>query len=105
MASKRTCELYGIEVSPDLVSAATDSVIDEVTAWQGRPLDATYAGVFFDALRVKIRDEGLVRNKSVYLAVGTRVLRIRTRVALSHGAEHGGRGIDNAEASPFATLA
>ena len=63
-------ELYGIEVSPDLVSAVTDQVIDEVTAWQARPLEATYAIVFFDALRVKIRDEGLVRNKAVYLAIG-----------------------------------
>jgi putative transposase len=63
-------ELYGIEVSPDLVSAVTDQVIDEVTAWQSRPLEASYAIVFFDALRVKIRDEGLVRNKAVYLAIG-----------------------------------
>jgi len=63
-------ELYGLEVSPDLVSAVTDSVLDEVTAWQARPLEATYAVVFFDALRVKIRDEGLVRNKAVYLAIG-----------------------------------
>ena len=65
-------ELYGIEVSPDLVSAVTDSVIDEVTTWQSRPLEPTYAIVFFDALRVKIRDEGLVRNKAVYLAIGIR---------------------------------
>lgn len=65
-------ELYGVEVSPDLVSAVTDSVLDEVTAWQNRPLDPTYAIVFFDALRVKIRDEGLVRNKAVYLAIGIR---------------------------------
>jgi putative transposase len=65
-------ELYGIEVSPDLVSAVTDSVIDEVNAWQSRPLEPTYAIVFFDALRVKIRDEGLVRNKAVYLAIGMR---------------------------------
>jgi putative transposase len=63
-------ELYGIEISPDLVSAVTDSVIDEVSAWQARPLDPSYAIVFFDALRVKIRDEGLVRNKAVYLAIG-----------------------------------
>lgn len=63
-------ELYGIEISPDLVSAVTDSVIEEVTAWQARPLDPTYAIVFFDALRVKIRDEGLVKNKAVYLAIG-----------------------------------
>ena len=65
-------ELYGIDVSPDLVSAVTDSVIDEVSAWQSRPLEPTYAIVFFDALRVKIRDEGLVQNKSVYLALGVR---------------------------------
>ncbi len=65
-------EIYGIEISPDLVSAVTDAVIDEVTAWQARPLDASYAIVFFDALRVKIRDEGLVKNKAVYLAIGMR---------------------------------
>lgn len=63
-------EIYGIEVSPELVSAVTDSVIEEVTAWQNRPLEPTYAIVYFDALRVKIRDEGLVRNKAVYLAIG-----------------------------------
>ena len=63
-------ELYGVSISPDLVSTVTDSVIDEVRAWQSRPLDSTYAIVFFDALRVKIRDEGLVRNKAVYLAIG-----------------------------------
>jgi putative transposase len=65
-------ELYGLDVSPDRVSAVTASVIDEVTAWQNRPLEPTYAIVFFDALRVKIRDEGLVRNKAVYLAIGVR---------------------------------
>jgi len=63
-------ELYGIEVSPDLVSAVTDQVLEEVAAWQSRPLEASYAIVFFDALRVKIRDEGLVRNKAVCLAIG-----------------------------------
>ena len=65
-------ELYGVTISPDLVSAVTDSVIDEVRAWQSRPLESTYAIVFFDALRVKIRDEGLVRHKAVYLAIGVR---------------------------------
>ena len=62
-------ELYGVTISPDLVSVVTDSVIDEVRAWQ---LESVYAVVFFDALRVKIRDEGLVRNKAVYLAIGMR---------------------------------
>jgi len=65
-------ELYGLTISPDLVSAVTDAVHDEVNAWQSRPLEATYAIVFFDALRVKIRDEGAVRNKAVYLAIGMR---------------------------------
>ena len=65
-------ELYGIEISPDLVSAVTDAVIDEVTAWQARPLEPCYALVFFDALRVKIRDEGLVRNKAAHIAHGVR---------------------------------
>jgi putative transposase len=63
-------ELYGIEISPELVSAVTDAVLEEVMAWQNRPLEPTYAIVYFDALRVKIRDEGLVRNKAVYLAIG-----------------------------------
>ncbi|MDE1180110.1 IS256 family transposase [Paraburkholderia sp.] len=63
-------ELYGLEISPELVSAVTDAVLDEVRAWQERPLDPVYALVYFDALRVKIRDEGLVRNKAVYLAIG-----------------------------------
>lgn len=65
-------ELYGIDVSPDLVSAVTDAVLDEVAAWQNRPLEAVYPLVFFDAIRVKIRDEGLVRNKAVHIALGVR---------------------------------
>jgi putative transposase len=65
-------ELYGIEISPELVSAVTDAVLDEVTQWQNRPLESVYAIVFFDALRVKIRDEGTVKNKAVYLAIGVR---------------------------------
>ena len=63
-------ELYGIGVSAALVSAITDAVLEEVNAWQNRPLEPVYAIVYFDALRVKIRDEGLVRNKAVYLAIG-----------------------------------
>ncbi len=65
-------DLYGIDASPDLVSAVTDAVLDEVAAWQARPLEAAYPLVFFDALRVKIRDEGLVRNKAVHIALGIR---------------------------------
>jgi putative transposase len=65
-------ELYGIEVSPDLISRVTDAVLEEVREWQNRPLDPVYPVVFFDALRVKIRDEGLVRNKAVHIALGVR---------------------------------
>ena len=65
-------ELYDIDVSPDLVSAVTDAVLDEVSTWQNRPLEAVYPLVFFDALRVKVRDEGLVRNKAVHIALGVR---------------------------------
>ena len=63
-------ELYGIEASPQLISTVTDAVLEEVGRWQNRPLDALYALVFFDAIRVKTRDEGTVRNKAVYLAIG-----------------------------------
>ncbi len=63
-------ELYGLEVSPDLISTITDEVMAEVAEWQARPLDAMYPIVYFDALRLKIRDEGTVRNKAVYLALG-----------------------------------
>jgi putative transposase len=51
----------------------TDAVLEEVSEWQNRPLESGYAVVFFDALRVKIRDEGTVRNKAIYLAVGVRM--------------------------------
>ena len=62
-------EMYGVEVSPDLISTVTDAVIAEVTAWQARPLEPMYPVVFFDAVRVKIRDEAVVRSKAVYLAL------------------------------------
>jgi putative transposase len=65
-------ELYGIEVSPDLISAVTDAVLEEVAAWQARPLEPVYPIVFFDALRIKVRDEGVVRNKAVHIALGVR---------------------------------
>ncbi|WP_150288219.1 IS256 family transposase [Rhabdaerophilum calidifontis] len=63
-------ELYGLDVSPDLISTVTDAVMETVAEWQNRPLETSYPLVFFDAMRVKIRDEGLVRNKAVYLALG-----------------------------------
>jgi putative transposase len=65
-------ELYGVDVSPDLISTVTDAVLDEITTWQARPLEPVYPLVFFDALRVKVRDEGMVRNKAVHVALGVR---------------------------------
>jgi len=61
---------YKVEVSADLISTVTDSVKEDVVEWQNRPLEKMYPIVFFDALRVKIRDEGTVKNKAVYLALG-----------------------------------
>ena len=63
-------ELYGVEVSAQLISTVTDAVLEEVGAWQNRPLETMYPLVFFDCLRLKIRDEGSVRNKALYLAIG-----------------------------------
>src|SRR3954464_1015157 len=63
-------ELYGAEVSPTLISTVTDAVSAEAAEWQSRPLEPLYPVVFFDAIRVKVRDEGVVRNKAVYLALG-----------------------------------
>lgn len=62
-------EMYDVEVSPDLISTVTDGIVAEVTAWQSRPLETVYPVVFFDALRVKIRDEAVVRSKAIYLAL------------------------------------
>ena len=66
-------ELYGVEVSPDLISRVTEAVVDELKAWQQRALEPTYLIVYLDALVVKIRDKGTVQNKHVYLAVGVGV--------------------------------
>ena len=63
-------EQYATEVSPDFISSVTDAVMSEVTAWQARPLESMYPVVFFDALRVKIREDAVVRNKAIYLALG-----------------------------------
>jgi transposase-like protein len=62
-------EMYAVDVSPELISTVTDAVLSEVTAWQARPLEPMYPVVFFDALRVKIRDEAVVQTKAVYLAL------------------------------------
>lgn len=63
-------EMYGVEVSPDLISKVTDGVLDELAAWRSRPLERIYFVVYLDALMVKIRSKGTVRNQAVYVAVG-----------------------------------
>jgi putative transposase len=63
-------EIYGTEVSPEFISQVTEEVTAEITAWQSRPLEPMYPVIFFDALRVKVRDDAVVRNKAVYLALG-----------------------------------
>jgi len=63
-------ELYGVEVSPTLISNVTNEIMQEVTAWQSRPLEPIYPIVFLDALRVKARTDGHIRNVAVYLAIG-----------------------------------
>jgi putative transposase len=85
-------EQYGTEVSPDFISSVTDAVMAEVSAWQSRPLEAMYPVVFFDALRVKIREDAVVRNKAIYLALG--VLPDGTRDIL-------GLWIENTEGAKF----
>lgn len=63
-------EIYGTEVSPDLISSVTNAVVEEIQAWQARPLDAVWPIVFLDALVIKVRDQGVVQNKSAYIALG-----------------------------------
>ncbi len=63
-------EIYGVTVSPDLISTVTDGITDELKAWHNRPLDPVYLVVYLDAMVVKIRDKGVVSNKSVYLSIG-----------------------------------
>ena len=85
-------EQYGTEVSPEFISSVTDAVMAEVGAWQSRPLEPMYPVVFFDALRVKIREDAVVRNKAIYLALG--VLADGTRDIL-------GIWIENTEGAKF----
>src|ERR1700722_10533418 len=64
-------ELYGTEVAPELISRVTDAVLDEARAWQSRALDAVYPIVYIDALFVSVRQDGTVRKKAIYIALGT----------------------------------
>lgn len=63
-------EIYGVEISPSLISTVTDEVLDEVRTWQSRPLDAVYPILYLDALQVKVKSQGRVINKAIYIAFG-----------------------------------
>jgi len=63
-------EIYGIEVSPTLISNVTDAVVEEVKAWQSRPLEELYPIVYLDAMMVKMRDNGYVQNQAIYVVLG-----------------------------------
>lgn len=75
-------EIYRVEVSPSLISAVTDAVIDEVRAWQTRPLEAVYPILYLDCLMVKIRDGAHILNKAVYLAIGINLQGIKEVLGL-----------------------
>ena len=66
-------ELYGTEISPELISRVTEAVREEIVAWQSRPIEQTYAVVWLDALMIKVRDGGVVQNKAAYVAIGLRL--------------------------------
>jgi putative transposase len=71
--SAHLAELYGVDVGRDTISRVTDAVLEDVEAWRSRPLDAVYPIVYFDAMRVKVREDRSVRNLACYLALGVTV--------------------------------
>ena len=70
---RHLAKIYGVDVSPELISRVTDGIIDELREWQTRPLDAVYPIVYIDALVIKVRDNGTVINKAAYVAIGVDV--------------------------------
>jgi putative transposase len=84
-------EIYGIEVSPTLVSTVTEAVQDEVRAWQSRPLEATYPILYLDALCVRMRDNGHVQNRAVYVAIGVTMEGVKEVLGLWSSANEGAK--------------
>jgi len=84
-------EIYGVEVSPALISTVTDAVVDEVKSWQGRPLESLYPIVYLDALYVKIRDNGQVQNRAIYLAIGIKLDGIKEVLGMWTSANEGAK--------------
>ena len=85
-------ELYGVTVSRELISKVTDEIHEELREWRSRPLEAVYPIVYFDALRVKIREEGVVQNKAVHLAIGITALGRKEILGMWTAAQEGASG-------------
>ena len=83
-------ELYVVTVSRELISKVTDEIHEELREWRSRPLEAVYPIVYFDALRVKIREEGVVQNKAVHLAIGVTALGRKEILGMWTAAQRGG---------------
>jgi len=84
-------EIYKVEVSPTLISNVTEEVMEEVKIWQSRPLDAVYPMIYLDALVVKIRDTGHVRNKAIYVAIGVNMQGVKEVLGLWAGQSEGAK--------------
>jgi len=84
-------EIYKVEVSPALISRVTEEVMEEVKIWQGRPLDATYPILYLDALVVKIREGGHIRNKAIYVAIGVSMSGVKEVLGLWAGQSEGAK--------------
>lgn len=84
-------EMYGVEVSPSLISDVTDGIMEQVRIWQNRPLDSFYAIIFLDALYVKMRHEGRVENRAVYVAIGINLEGKKDVLGLWTGASEGAK--------------
>lgn len=84
-------EMYDSEVSPALISAVTDAVLDEVSLWQSRPLDSVYPIVYLDAIHLKMRHSGLVKNQAVYLALGINAEGYKELLGLWIGEQEGSK--------------
>jgi putative transposase len=87
-------EIYGVEVSPSLISTVTDAVLDEVRAWQSRPLDAIYPILYLDALQVKVKSQGRVSNKAIYLAFGVNLQGLKEVLGMWAADTEGARVLD-----------
>jgi putative transposase len=84
-------EIYGVEISPSLISEVTDAVVEEVQQWQSRPLEALYPIIYLDALYVKMRHEGRVENRAVYVAVGIKLNGLKDVLGLWTGNAEGAK--------------